>query len=202
MIAQRLTVTDLERRSARAPLPASRLSAQALGSPREIGHELVLVYRGVTAKETRAVGFGKASFALVVEPPLIVLCYRFGDAIPWSAAPYHWHRVPDAERLILPEPVPADAAETALPGLAEAMAPPAAHVRVCLVEAEGGRVCVIRTAKLSAVMTRAWNAAIRRQTNRRCSEGRFTAALAQFYRHFPDPDALLARAVATSVDGG
>lgn len=200
MIAQRLKVNGLERRSASVPASPPRLSARATGAPRQIGYELVLVHRGVTASEARAVGFGKASFALVVEPPLIVLCYRFGDVIPWSAAPYHWHRVPDAERLILPEPEEAlDAADTALPGLTTSSP---AKVRVCLVEADGGRVCVIRSAKLSAVMARAWNSAIRRQSSRTCSEARFKAALAQFHRHFPAADSLLARAVATSVDGG
>src|SRR5947209_5886255 len=118
MIAERLQANGFEGRMLSAvPGSPARLSARASGAPRQIGHELVLVYRGVTASEARAVGFGKASFALVVEPPLIVLCYRFGDAIPWSAAPYHWHRVPDAERLILPEPAEhLDADDTPLPG--------------------------------------------------------------------------------------
>src|ERR1700730_4352830 len=56
------------------------------------GHELALLYPGVTEREVAAVKWGKASFALVVEPPLILLCFRFGDAIPWSIAPCPWNQ--------------------------------------------------------------------------------------------------------------
>ena len=51
-------------------------------------HELVLFFRNPTAQEVDAVRRGTAEFALSVELPLIVLCYRFGNGVPWSDASY------------------------------------------------------------------------------------------------------------------
>jgi hypothetical protein len=154
---------------------------------RDADHELMLVFHGVTQREIQAVGFGQAAFALVVEPPLIVLCYRFGDAIPWSLAPYRWHRIPSAERYI----GPGEGHDSDTP----------TKVRVSLVEAEGHKLRVRRDAPLSTSLTRAWNSAIRRHAGKSCTEARFGAALSQFHRSFPYANALLARAVATSIDG-
>jgi hypothetical protein len=154
---------------------------------RETGHELVLVYQGVTEKEIAAVRWGQAAFALVVEPPLIMLVFRFGDAIPWSVAPCRWHHVPPVERY-----------ESSWDNLA-----PGEHawVRTTLVDAEGGRVCARRSVPLSPMLTRAWIAAIRRLAGRSCSEARYSAALSQFSKRYQHADRLLSLAIATSVDG-
>jgi hypothetical protein len=154
---------------------------------RDADHDLLLVFRGVTDREIRAVGFGQAAFALVVDTPLMVLCYRFGDAIPWSLAPYHWHRIPPAKRYV----AVGDSNES------EAQA----KVRISLMEAEGNRLRVRRIAPLSVSLTRAWNSAIRKQAGKSCSEARYLAALAQFVRRYPNSNSLLSRAIATSVDG-
>ena len=46
-------------------------------------------------------GRAEAEFALVVEGPLLVFGFRFGDAMPWTwAAPYNWHFAPPAERVV------------------------------------------------------------------------------------------------------
>jgi len=37
---------------------------------------------------------GQAEFAMIVEPPVLVLAYRFGQSIPWGDAPYSWHLQP------------------------------------------------------------------------------------------------------------
>jgi hypothetical protein len=154
---------------------------------RETGHELVLVYRGVTQCEIDAVSSAPAAFALVVEPPLLMLLFRFGDAIPWSVARCQWSEVPAAERC-----------ESCGDGVDSQGN---ASVRVCLVDAEEGRVCARRTEPISLFLSRAWSAAIRRLGSRGCSEARYCAALAQFSRRFPHANSLLSLAIATSVEG-
>jgi hypothetical protein len=151
------------------------------------GYELVLVYQGVTDEEVSAVRWGRASFGLVVEGPLIMLCYQFGDSIPWSVAPCRWNQFPASERLTATWDDPHSGAQ--------------AHLRVSLVEAADGRVLTHRAAPLSRSLTRAWIAAIRRQAIRNCCDARYNAALSQFSRRFPRPDDLLAMAIATSVEG-
>jgi hypothetical protein len=153
----------------------------------ETGHELVLAYRGVTDREIAAVQTGQAAFALILEPPLLMLVFRFGDAVPWSVAPCRWQQVPSVDRY-------ESSWEDLAPG-------ECAWVSISLVDAEGGRVCARRTVPLSPILTRAWNAAIRRLAGRSCSEARYSAALSQFSRRFPHANALLSLAIATSVDG-
>jgi hypothetical protein len=154
---------------------------------RETGHEFVLAYRGVTEGEISAVRRGKAAIALVVQPPLVMFVFRFGDAIPWTVAPCHWQSVLS----VAPDHASRDDREQG------------EKARVCinLVDADGGRLCARRTVALSPVLTRAWNAAIRRLGNRSCSLARYSAAMAQFSRRFPEADALLSLAVASSVEG-
>jgi hypothetical protein len=154
----------------------------AYGKP---GQELFLVYHGVTEREIAAVKWGQAAFALVVEPPLIMLLFRFGNGIPWSVAPCRWHKIPSAQRF----------------QSSWAVSAPGEHVcvRATLIDADTCRLCAVRTEPLSPILTRAWNAAIRRQASRSCSEGRYSAALAQFARRFPHARSLLSQALATSM---
>jgi len=154
---------------------------------RDEAHELVLVYHGVSELELQAVQHGQASFALVVELPLIVLCYRFGNAIPWSVAPYRWNRLSSLEHSAIPGERPASSAHSV--------------IRISLLEGESNQLVARRVAPLSWTLTRAWNAAIRSQAGRTCSEARFNAALTQFNRLFPHADSLLANTIATSIDG-
>lgn len=66
------------------------------------GHALTWVVRNPTDDELDAFAHGKLEFALVLEPPLIVVCSRFGATVPWSASAFQWHRVPAAERALPP----------------------------------------------------------------------------------------------------
>lgn len=64
-------------------------------------HELRLALLGPADRQVDDVAHGEAEFALIVEGPLIVLGYRFGEAIPWSAAaPFHWDTLADRDRAI------------------------------------------------------------------------------------------------------
>src|SRR5262249_9795664 len=48
------------------------------------GHELTLFMGNVHGDLVDDVRRGPAEFALIVEPPVIVLAYRFGTTIPWT----------------------------------------------------------------------------------------------------------------------
>ena len=58
------------------------------------GHELRLFFSQPTQREVRAVQKKPGELALVIEQGTIFLCFRFGEAIPWSDAPYHYSLVP------------------------------------------------------------------------------------------------------------
>ena len=142
-------------------------------------HELVLSFHGVTDREVRSVELGTAELALVVEPPLIVFCCRFGDAIPWSRAAYHWRQLAHSGPI-------GQKSRTSL--------------MIRLIEAEDGTVRARRSLGLSRGLVLAWDAAIGLQTARHCSEARYAAALTQFFLAYPYPDDVLARAIAVSRD--
>ena len=44
----------------------------------------------VIESDREALRRGVAEFALVVEPPLAVLAFRFGDSAEWETIPYAW----------------------------------------------------------------------------------------------------------------
>ena len=56
-------------------------------------HELRLFWRHPMPAEIQAVKHGRVDFALLVEKDIIFLLFRFGNAVPWSEAPYSWHLV-------------------------------------------------------------------------------------------------------------
>lgn len=69
-------------------------------------YELVLFLKHPNVNEVQAVQNGPFEMRLYAKGRLIVLAYRFGDAIPWSDAPYSIHLVPPEQRILPPEPMP------------------------------------------------------------------------------------------------
>lgn len=111
-------------------------------------HELTIFLERPRTKELEAARVGAADFALIASPPVLLLCYRFGDGLPWSDAPYSWHLVPDAERTLPPEP---ELAERAL-------------LHVVVVDAATGIIRVLRALTLAPEFSRALHRAIRAQS--------------------------------------
>src|SRR5574340_1138199 len=74
-------------------------------------HALLLCFYALDEPTVEDVRAGECEFALFVHRDVIFFLYRFGQAIPWNAAPYSWHRLPEADRR-LPSEVE-DAAEGA-----------------------------------------------------------------------------------------
>jgi hypothetical protein len=58
------------------------------------GHELTIFHPHVNEPLVQDVKFGEAEFAVITQPPVIVLAYRFGTTIPWNDVPYCWHMQP------------------------------------------------------------------------------------------------------------
>ena len=58
------------------------------------GHELTLFVSNVNEQRVHDLKCGEAEFALIVEHPVLVLAFRFGDSIPWSDVPFSWHMQP------------------------------------------------------------------------------------------------------------
>jgi hypothetical protein len=54
--------------------------------------ELLLLFANPTPAEVEAIQRGKAQFAWIDSEHTAVLCYRFGDHVPWSDTPYTPHR--------------------------------------------------------------------------------------------------------------
>ena len=66
------------------------------------GHELTLFLAGVDDQLVDDVKYGEAEFAVIVEHPVLVLAYRFGQSIRWSDVPYTWHLQPARCRVTPP----------------------------------------------------------------------------------------------------
>ncbi len=64
------------------------------------GLELTLFEPNVSDDMVDEVRGGQAEFALISEPSVIVLAYRFGQAIPWEDVPYAWHLQPANWRVV------------------------------------------------------------------------------------------------------
>jgi hypothetical protein len=65
-----------------------------------MGIELTLFHQDITDDMIADVQCGPAEFAMIVDHPLIVLAYRFGNSISWNDVPYCWHLQPSGRRVI------------------------------------------------------------------------------------------------------
>jgi hypothetical protein len=148
------------------------------------GHELVLFHPGIGPERIDDVRRGPAEFALIVQPPVIVLAYRFGDSIPWEDTPYSWHLQPEYRRVV-PAAVVAPEARALL--------------WITLVGAEDGIIHAQRGMTLSPPFTRALHDAIRDQAMSRFNPCECTSAISSLYLTRPHVLDRLEVAVAQTV---
>ncbi len=148
------------------------------------GHELTLFHPEIGPDLIDDVRRGPAEFGLIVRQPVIVLAYRFGDAIPWEDTPYSWHLQPEFRRLI-----------PAAVGAPEARA----LLWITLVGAEDGIIHAQRGMTLSPPFTRALHDAIRTQAMRPFDPCACTSAISNLYLTRPDPIDRLDIAVARTM---
>ena len=64
------------------------------------GLELTMFHRDIRDNVVTDILRGQAEFALIVDLPVIVLTYRFGESISWSDLPYSWHLQPISWRVV------------------------------------------------------------------------------------------------------
>jgi hypothetical protein len=148
------------------------------------GHELTLFRAEINLTVVDDVSRGAAEFALVVEHPLIVLAYRFGDSIKWNDVPYCWHLQPADSRQV---PALVSQAQTR------------ALIWVTLVSTQDGIIRAQRGLTLSPQFTRAVNDAIRTQAKTSFDPRDYTAAISRAYVGFSSTESRLSIAVSRTM---
>lgn len=150
------------------------------------GHELTCYLERPARDEVRAFRKGRAKFALLEEGPVLFLLHRFGEALPWSDAPYSIHLVPEERRQLPP----------ALLGPHSR-----ALLTAMLVDRSTGVIRGMRALSWSPGFTRVMHAAIRRQATLDFDPDEYDEAIARAYRKWPESSEML-RAVAARTSGG
>lgn len=150
------------------------------------GHQLTRYFACPTREDVRAFRKGPARFALLEDRPALFLLFAFGEAPPWSNAPYSIHLVPQERRELPPLPLGRDDR-----GLLNAT----------LVDRTTGVILGLRAFSWSPGFTRVVHAAIRRQANLSFDPHDYSQAMARAYSRWPETSAML-RAVAVRTSGG
>jgi hypothetical protein len=146
-------------------------------------YELTLLDRQFNTRRAAAVRQGEAEFALVDEGPVLLLCYRFGDALPWGCAPYEAHAAVARDGGLPMEHTPFE--ERAL-------------LHIELIDARHEARRETRNVTLSLDFTRALNEAIRDQLRTPFDPASWQRTLATLRRRCPTINALVARASVRS----
>jgi hypothetical protein len=148
---------------------------------REGLHELLLPLNDLSQEEITGVRTGDSEFALAVHGDIISLLFRFGQAIPWSDAPFSWHLVPQDQRTL---PAPEMSLETK------------AIVNIALIESSTGILKALRAVTLSTEFTRLLHHVIYEQANNPWPGGEaYDRQLANVYKRYPTSEALLETAI-------
>ena len=151
------------------------------------GHEILRIVRGVDDGLAALVTREPIDLALVIEGPLVVMCSRVGEALPWAGASFHWHRVRRSDR-ILPSP----GFETQA----------GSRVDLMLLQAPGGRVRAVRPITLPIDFTRMLHEAILEQARFNYDPGEERRAMDALLRRCPTPGSLVGYASARATMHG
>jgi hypothetical protein len=135
------------------------------------GHELTLFLHEIDDDVVEGVRRGPAEFALIVESPVIVLAYRFGESIRWNDVPYSWHLQPPSRRF-----VPASVISPETRSL----------LWITLVGAGDGLIHAQRGLTLSPPFTRALHEAIRSQAMNAFRPDDCTQAISRVFLKYPE----------------
>jgi hypothetical protein len=170
-----------------APIGASlRADLSARGSIRSRyvychgEHELLLTAPEITAEQAEALEREDAEFALVIEEPAILLCARFGDAIPWLAAPFCWHDLTRESRRLPPAPHSPEERR--------------AFLQVTLAESATRRLRAVRNVTLWLDFTRSLHEAIRDQARTTFDPNEYERVLSRLRLRHPTVESLVASA--------
>jgi hypothetical protein len=145
------------------------------------GYELTLCRSNISADLIHEVRCGQSEFALVVEPPVIVLAFRFGHTGPWNDISYCWHLQPQEWRFV-PSGILAPEARALL--------------WITLVGSDDGIIHAQRGVTLSPRFTRMLQTAIHTQAINAFKSEECTKAVSKIFLWYPTPVDRLALAVA------
>jgi hypothetical protein len=134
------------------------------------GLELTLFRSDISDDIISEVRRGEVELALIVELPLIVLAYRFGDTLAWNDVPYCWHMQPPSWRTV-------PSVDCAL----EARA----LLWITLVDATDGIIQAQRGVTLSPRFTRSLQEAIRAQALMPFDPDECTTAVSKIFLTYP-----------------
>ena len=148
------------------------------------GLELTLFVSSVRDDTVRDVREGEVELALIVELPLIVVTYRFGQSIPWNDVPYSWHLQPMSWRVI---PTIKSSPETRV------------LLWITLVGADDGLIHAQRGVTLSPEFTRCLYDAIRAQALMAFDPDECTSAISKVFLGYPSTVERLALAQARTL---
>jgi len=148
------------------------------------GHELLRIVRGIEEGLVAAVSVRPVEVALVLEGPLVVVCSKVVDVLPWAGASYHWHRVRNSDRVM-----PTTAASTTA----------GSRLDLNLVEAVGGRVRAVRSLTLPIQFTMVLHEAILDQARYTYDPGEERRAMESLLRRCPTADSLVGYATVKAL---
>jgi hypothetical protein len=148
------------------------------------GLELTLFRSDICEDIVDEVRRGEVELALIVELPLIVLAYRFGQSIPWNDVPYSWHLQPVSWRIV-------PSTERTL----EARA----LLWITLVGANDGVIHAQRGVTLSPSFTRSLHESIRTQALMTFDPEECTSAVSKVFLEYPTTVERLALAEARTM---
>lgn len=147
-------------------------------------HVLRLFLNNLSAADVDGIGNGPLRLGLVVDKPVLMLVYQFGEVIPWSDAPFTLHMVPEERRQIPPELAPGERAV----------------LSILLIEARSGIVKALRLISFGEIFSRRLHQAIREQAAAPFDQSTYDAKLAALYRQFSSKQ-LFSRAIARTEVG-
>jgi hypothetical protein len=163
--------------SLRPPVPAGAFFNWSAG-----GLELLLSLDRPTAREVEAARAGGCEFALAPFGPALFLAYRFGEALPWSDAPYTPHLLAE-DRRPDPEQFVREGQRLIL--------------QIVLVESRSAVVRVLRAVSFSPDFSRSLAEAMRGQLLAPWpGRAEYDRQLAAAYAHWPDSADMLGAALA------
>jgi hypothetical protein len=148
------------------------------------GLELTLFLSDIREDVVNEVRRGEVELALIVELPLIVVTYRFGQSIPWNDVPYSWHLQPVSWRVV-------PSVERSLESRA--------LLWITLVGADDGIIHAQRGVTLSPSFTRSLHGAIRTQALMAFDPEECTTAVSKVFLNYPTTVDRLALAEARTM---
>jgi hypothetical protein len=147
-------------------------------------HELALCGHPITARQEESLRRGEAEFAFAEESPVLLFCYRFGEAFPWSVVPFDWQALPPRERVLPATGGPHE--ERAL-------------LFATLAESADATPRATRNVTFSLEFTRRLHQAIREHASLPFDPRERRRALDRLRRRYPTPETLVAHASARTI---